>query len=122
MSRLARSASGPACARDDAPCGGEVRAIEHSPADVDGPGSRLLLEGGDDRVRFAQCLIARREDVVDGLQLCRMDRRLRAETRCDCSSGFDTQALYVAKVSVNRVDRRNTCGSGAEQAETARKL
>ena len=43
----------------------------------------LPRERGDDRIRFAQSFVARREDFVDRLHLSRMDRRLRAVTRCD---------------------------------------
>src|SRR6188474_1199282 len=85
---------------------GEMQPLDHTPLDYD---HALLLvlrmaEGVDDPPRPVDLLLRRREDLVAGSDLARMDQSLAVHAEGAPALAFITQALLVAEVVIDAVD------------------
>ena len=100
----------------------EVRAIDHFAADGQHARVGLCLERGDNRLRMGDVVGRRREGGIDHRHLGRMDGQLAGEAFAACGLGFGAQALLVAEIGEDAVDRLDAGGDRPGKAERARQL
>ena len=94
-----------------------MQPLDHAPLDHD---HALLLvlgmtEGVDHLARPVDLLLRRREDLVAGPDLARMDQSLAVHAEGAAALAFVTQALLVAEVVIDAVDDVEAIGARGDE-------
>ena len=99
-----------------------MRKVDHLPVHAEGARAWIGLESGDDLARVLNFDFGRRISAVDDGDLIGMNRQASDETVAPGAAAIPFEALQIAKIRVERVDRRRVGGRGGEQALRARQF
>src|SRR5271154_1073588 len=99
-----------------------MRAIEHGALVADLSGARIRGEQIDDLLRPRQLLRARREGLIDYIDLRRVDGEHAAVAVAAHLRRTFAQPGFIAEVTVNRLDGRDACDYRAHEAEATGQL
>ena len=97
-----------------------MRLVGHDTRDRQRAGSRIGGKRVDDDLGLRDRFRRGREHLVDDRDLRRVDRQPGGEAVAACRLAIAAESGVVAKVDIDRVDRRNPGGRGAGDAERAR--
>src|SRR4029450_2233942 len=97
-------------------CHTEVKPLHHAPLHDNHALLRVLRlpEGGDDLARPVDLFPRRREDVVAGRDLARVDQRLAVHTKRAAVFAFLAQAALVAEVVIDAVEDVKMISAGRD--------
>ena len=96
-----------------------MRHIEHLAIETDHARVTGFGEGPYDALSSGDSLGRRREDAVDHFDLIGMDAQLRGEAVAHRVAALGFKAGEIAKIGVDAIDRFDTGGAGAYQAQGA---
>src|SRR5690348_13453537 len=103
-----------------ASCLQQVRTIDHPAVDRKDASVGMCLERGDDFFGVPDLVLGRGEGRVDDGDLRGMDRELAGEALARSSLRFGLEALLVLEVGEDAVDRLDSRGGRAGEAQRAR--
>src|SRR3984893_8118975 len=98
----------------------KIRLIEHLALEPDDTRVRLGLESGDDRTRLGNRFMRRRENLVDDLDLRRVDRQFAGKPVALGDFAFEPQSRQIAKLPMHGVDCQRSRRRRREEGQASR--
>ena len=99
-----------------------MRKVDHLAVHAQRARARIGLERGDDPARMRDLGFGRRVSAIDGRDLIGMDREAADKAVAPRTPAIPLEPLGIAKIRINRIDRRDFGGRRREQALRAGQL